>query len=131
MRASPRAEAVQDRYDPCPITPLVEVAFSRWTTPILWLLQHRGPLRFNQLRTELGSVTGKTLTQRLRQLERDGLVSRAVFPASPPRVEYEITDLGRSLRPLFRQMAGWSDRNMLTVRQARQGYDDAGRPRPA
>ncbi|WP_269859415.1 winged helix-turn-helix transcriptional regulator [Streptomyces sp. RPT161] len=121
----------QQPYDPCPVSPLVDVVFSRWTTPILWLLQHQGPMRFNELRERLGTITAKTLTERLRQLERDGLLIRTHHPQVPPRVDYEITDLGLSLSPIFRLMVEWSDDNMPLVRRAQRRYDDSGRPRPS
>ena len=69
------------------------------------------------------------LTQRLRQLERDGLVVRTYHPEVPPRVEYEISDLGRSLAPLFATLAQWSDAHLATVEDARRAYDAADRPR--
>lgn len=119
------------RYDPCPVSPVIEVVFSRWTTPILWLLQNRGPLRFNAIRDALETVTAKTLTQRLRQLERDGLITRTYYPEVPPRVEYEITELGLSLSPAFRLLVGWSTDHMPSVHEARTRYDQAGRPMPA
>ena len=118
-------------YDPCPVSPVIDVVFSRWTTPILWLLQQQGPMRFNELREHLGTVTAKTLTQRLRQLERDGLLTRTHYPQVPPRVDYEITDLGLSLSPIFRLMVRWSNDNMPHVRTAQQRYDDSGRPQPS
>src|SRR6201999_332244 len=77
----------------CPISPVVDLVFSRWTTPILWALNESGLLRFVELERRLGGITAKVLTQRLRQLERDGLVRRHYHPEVPPRVEYEITDL--------------------------------------
>jgi DNA-binding HxlR family transcriptional regulator len=117
--------------DPCPITPVVEVVFARWVTPVLWALQHFGPLRFTELRDHVGQVTPKVLTQRLRQLERDGLVTRTYYPEVPPRVEYEITDLGLSLSPAFQVLVGWAEANMDLVRVARDRYDQSGRPSPA
>ena len=66
---------------------------------MLWQLHVHGRQRFNDLRDLVGGVTAKVLTQRLRQLERDGLVSRTTYPQIPPRVEYEITELGASLAP--------------------------------
>lgn len=117
--------------DACPISPLIDVVFSRWTTPILWVLQHHGPQRFTDVRRHLGTVTAKVLTQRLRQLERDGLVQRSYVAAVPPRAEYAITDLGLSLSPTFRMLATWAGAHMPAVEEARAGYDAAGRPRPA
>ena len=69
---------------PCPISPVVELVFSRWTTPILWTLHEHGTQRFVELERTLG-VTPKVLTQRLRQMERDGLVVRTYHPEIPPR----------------------------------------------
>jgi DNA-binding HxlR family transcriptional regulator len=129
MTATPPADGF--RYDPCPVSPVIDVVFSRWTTPILWLLQSRGRSRFNAIRDTLGTITAKTLTQRLRQLERDGLITRTHYPEVPPRVEYEITELGLSLSPAFRLLIGWSSDNMPSVHQARERYDQSGRPMPA
>lgn len=115
----------------CPINPVIEIVFSRWTTPILWTLQKQGPQRFNEIRRHLGTVTPKVLTQRLRQLERDGLVQREYFAEVPPRAEYAITELGLSLTPAFRVLASWTGSNIHLVEEARQQYDLSGRPRVA
>lgn len=114
----------------CPISSVVDIVFSRWTTPILWQLNAHGRQRFNDLRDLVDGITAKVLTQRLRQLERDGLVSRTMHPEIPPRVEYEITDLGRSLAPVFHALVNWSENHLADVTQARSGYDSSGRPLP-
>jgi DNA-binding HxlR family transcriptional regulator len=114
----------------CPIAPVVDLVFSRWTTPILWQLNAHGRQRFNDLRDLVDGITAKVLTQRLRQLERDGLVSRTMHPEIPPRVEYEITELGRSLAPVFAALVSWSDGHLADVTRARENYDDSDRPRP-
>ena len=106
----------------CPIAPVVDIVFSRWTTPILWALNEYGRHRFVELERRITTITPKVLTQRLRQLERDGLVVRTYHPEVPPRVEYEISELGRSLAPLFAALARWSV-NLDRVEQARQDYD--------
>lgn len=106
----------------CPIAPVVDIVFSRWTTPILWTLNEYGRQRFVELARRIGSITPKVLTQRLRQLERDGLIVRTYHAEVPPRVEYEISDLGRSLGPLFASLAEWSV-NLPKVEQARDHYD--------
>ncbi|MFC6085653.1 winged helix-turn-helix transcriptional regulator [Sphaerisporangium aureirubrum] len=107
----------------CPIAPVVDIVFSRWTTPILWTLHEHGRQRFVELERRIGTITPKVLTQRLRQLERDGLVLRTYHPEVPPRVEYEISDLGRSLAPLFASLAMWSAAHLDEVDQARERYD--------
>jgi DNA-binding HxlR family transcriptional regulator len=106
----------------CPIAPVVDIVFSRWTTPILWTLHEYGRQRFVELERRIATITPKVLTQRLRQLERDGLVVRTYHPEVPPRVEYEISELGRSLAPLFAALSEWSV-NLGRVEQARQSYD--------
>ncbi|WP_042410610.1 winged helix-turn-helix transcriptional regulator, partial [Streptacidiphilus carbonis] len=78
---------------------------------------------FVELQRHIGSITPKVLTQRLRQLERDGLVTRTYHPEVPPRVEYEITELGRSLAPLFATLAEWSTNHLDSVETARLAYD--------
>ncbi|WP_245646693.1 winged helix-turn-helix transcriptional regulator [Microtetraspora niveoalba] len=71
------------------------------------------------------TITPKVLTQRLRQLERDGLIVRTYHPEVPPRVEYEISELGRSLASLFAHLAEWAAANLDQVDRARRDYDDA------
>ncbi|WP_328439577.1 helix-turn-helix transcriptional regulator [Streptomyces sp. NBC_00444] len=107
----------------CPISPVVDIVFSRWTTPILWALHTYGRQRFVELERRIAKITPKVLTQRLRQLERDGLVVRTYHPEVPPRVEYEISALGRSLAPLFAHLAEWASDNLERVEESRQAYD--------
>ncbi|MEU9123625.1 helix-turn-helix domain-containing protein [Streptomyces sp. NPDC048506] len=109
----------------CPINPVVELVFSRWTTPILWTLEHHGRSRFNELQRLLPTITPKVLTQRLRQLERDGLITRTYHAEIPPRVEYAISELGRTLVPVFDAIANWSDAHLPQVTTARRAYDTA------
>ena len=109
----------------CPIAPVLDIVFSRWTTPILWTLNAFGTQRFVELHRNIGTITPKVLTQRLRQLERDGLVIRTYYPEVPPRVEYEISDLGRTLAPLFASLFDWSTGHLPLVEQARQAFDEA------
>jgi DNA-binding HxlR family transcriptional regulator len=116
----------QDIVDPelaCPVAPVVDIVFSRWTTPILWTLHEYGRQRFVELQRRIATITPKVLTQRLRQLERDGLVVRTYHPEVPPRVEYEISELGRSLAPLFASLSEWSAENLEKVERARRAYD--------
>ena len=124
-----------DPADPgqaCPIAPVVDIVFSRWTTPTLWTLHAYGRLRFVELQRRIGTISPKVLTQRLRQMERDGLVRRTYHPEVPPRVEYEITDLGRSLAPLFASLSHWATDHLGEVERARREYDgdDAALSRP-
>ncbi len=117
--------AVADPELACPIGPVVDIVFSRWTTPILWSLHTYGRQRFVELERRITRITPKVLTQRLRQLERDGLVVRTYHPEVPPRVEYEISDLGRSLAPLFAHLTEWATDHLDSVERARAAYDSA------
>ena len=112
-----------DPEQACPIAPVVDIVFSRWTTPILWTLNTHGRQRFVELERRITAITPKVLTQRLRQLERDGMIVRTYHPEVPPRVEYEISELGRSLAPLFANLADWATTNLAKVDLARQEYD--------
>jgi DNA-binding HxlR family transcriptional regulator len=126
-----RAIVVRDTADPelaCPIAPVVDIVFSRWTTPILWALHQFGRQRFVELERRITTITPKVLTQRLRQLERDGLITRTYYAEVPPRVEYEISDLGLSLAPLFAALADWATDSLDKVEQARAAYDTRTRP---
>ncbi|GAA4335174.1 helix-turn-helix domain-containing protein [Streptomyces venetus] len=116
------AAAETDPELACPTSAVVDIVFSRWTTPILWTLNRHGRQRFVELERRIGTITPKVLTQRLRQLERDGMVVRTYHPEVPPRVEYEISELGRSLAPLFAHLAEWAAGNLDKVEQARHDY---------
>ncbi|CUU59078.1 DNA-binding transcriptional regulator, HxlR family [Parafrankia irregularis] len=117
------ADSTTDPESACAISPVVEIVFSRWTTPILWTLHQHGRQRFVELERRITSITPKVLTQRLRQLERDGMVIRTYHPEVPPRVEYEISDLGLSLAPLFAHLAEWANANLDGVEISRRDYD--------
>ncbi|MBL7498663.1 helix-turn-helix transcriptional regulator [Frankia sp. CNm7] len=116
---------VSQSLDSCPINPVVDLVFSRWTTPILWVLRLHGRQRFNEIERRLPTISPKVLTQRLRQLERDGLVARTYYAEIPPRVEYEMTQLALSLVPVFETLVDWSEAHLHEVEQARHAYDEA------
>nr|ACX83634.1 putative transcriptional regulator [uncultured soil bacterium V167] len=101
---------------------MIDLVFGRWTTPVLWVLNHHGKLRFTEVQKLLPDCTPKVLTQRLRQLEADGLVTRTYYAEMPPRVEYESTELARTLIPVFNALADWSDQHLAEVLAARAAY---------
>ena len=90
-----------------PIDATVRLIGSKWKCSILCHLMDGGELRTGELRRLLAGVSQKVLTEQLRELERDGLVSRTVHPEVPPRVEYRLTELGGSLRPIIDAMCEW------------------------
>src|ERR671936_973242 len=90
----------------CPAELTLDVIEGRWKVLILWQL-FQGPRRFSELFRALDGVTQKMLTQQLRELEKDGIVHRQVYPQIPPKVEYSLTPLGGSLRPVVDAMCEW------------------------
>ena len=92
--------------DRCPVEATLELIGGKYKALILWHLSD-GKLRFNQLRSEIKGVTAKMLTQQLRELESSQLIHREVFPIIPPKVEYSLTELGRSLLPILVAMRDW------------------------
>lgn len=108
----------------CPSRTVVGVLANKWSLYVLGVLgQNDRPLRFTELRRHIEGVTQKSLTQALRNLERDGLVSRTAYPTIPPRVEYALTDLGREAGALTTAVADWSKTNATRVHTARAAYD--------
>jgi DNA-binding HxlR family transcriptional regulator len=81
----------------------------RWKMPILAHLSGNETMRFSDLQRAIPEASQKMLTQHLRELERDGIVARTIYPEVPPRVEYRLTDLGRGLTPVFLALADWAD----------------------
>ena len=88
----------------------LKVLGGKWKPPILFLLSH-ATMRFSELRRNIVGITQKMLTQELREMETDGLVLRKVYPVVPPKVEYSLTDYGKSLQPLLKQMSEWGEKH--------------------
>lgn len=94
----------------------------KWTVLVVEFLGG-GPLRFNELRKMIGNISQKMLTTTLRGLERDGFVTRTVYPTIPPRVDYELTDLGRDLLVPVRALGEWARQNAGRINAARAKFD--------
>ena len=107
----------------CPSRRLLDRIGDRWTVLVVGALDKR-TMRFTEIATEVGGISQKMLTQTLRSLERDGFVTRTAYPVVPPHVEYELTELGRSLQNPLRMLERWAIENMDTV-VSRQGDYDA------
>jgi DNA-binding HxlR family transcriptional regulator len=113
----------------CPSRLLFDQIADKWSVMVLTVLDP-GPMRFNAIKRQLEGVTQKALTQCLRRLERNGLVSRRVIPVSPVAVEYEITPLGRSLQHPFKALYAWTLEHLEEVDEARRIFDSRGLPSP-
>jgi DNA-binding HxlR family transcriptional regulator len=119
------AELQGDVFDPdCPTRVILDRIGDKWTVLAVLLLRD-GPLRFTELRDGIGRVAPKVLTQTLRRLERDGLITREVFAEVPPRVVYTLTPMGRSLIKPITAVSDWAEAHMAAITEAQQYYDAA------
>lgn len=118
----------QPETERCPVEFTIETIGGKYKPLLLWHLQ-QGKLRFSELRRQLPRATAKMLTQHLRELERDGLVRREVFPVVPPRVEYSLTATGKSVMPVLQAMCDWGLKHRNQPRARVQ--DSARSKRPA
>jgi DNA-binding HxlR family transcriptional regulator len=94
----------------------------KWTMLILEVLEERGRVRFTAVGELVGGISQKMLTKTLRQLEADGLVTRTVYPTIPPKVEYELTETGRSLSAAFCGVWIWAQQNRDSIERSRKAY---------
>ena len=107
----------------CPVRQVLDRIGDKWSTLVIILLGEKDILRFNQLSHTIGDISQKMLTVTLRSLETDGLVSRTIYPEIPPRVEYQLTPLGKSLLPLIKEMVKWADQNFETILKSRKKHE--------
>jgi DNA-binding HxlR family transcriptional regulator len=99
----------------CPIRQVLDRFGDKWSILILIILDKNGSSRFTELSRCIGDISQKMLTVTLRTLVTDGLISRRSWPEIPPRVEYELTELGRSLMPQISGLSAWADKNMPAI----------------
>ena len=93
-------------YNDCPINTTIRIIGGKWKIPVLYVLREK-TLRFSEIQKSLPQVTQKMLTQQLRELEKDGLVSRKVYAQVPPKVEYTITPMAKKLEPIIDALCQW------------------------
>ena len=131
MATTATADGPTGRFDAfavsCPSRRLLDTIGNKWASLTIVALGLEGPLRFSQLSTRIEGVSQKMLTQTLRNLERDGLLTRTVTPSVPVRVDYELTPLGHSLLEPMRHLKEWAETHMPEVDKAREEYDRAKR----
>ena len=115
---------IQDPVFPeCPIRNVLARIANKWTMAVIYtLVGSDTPMRFKDIERQNPDCSQKMLTQTLRGLEADGLVSRTVYPEMPPRVEYALTERGRSFLPLMRQLIDWAYHNLHDIVSDRQQY---------
>ena len=108
---------------PCPIRDVLDRIGDQWSLLVLEEL-HGGTKRFSELMRAIGDISKQMLSRTLRRLEQDGFVSRAVYPEVPPRVEYTLTDLGRSFLEPMQALVRWADSNHGAIVRARRLYGE-------
>ena len=116
MVTDPKVEAL--------VREIIERVADKWTMLVLEVLEEHGVARFTRLGELVGGISQKMLTKTVRQMERDGLVTRTVHPVIPPRVEYELTELGRSLGEAFCGVWIWVEEHSDEIELARETFKD-------
>jgi len=111
-----------DAREDCEVRQILDRIADKWSLLVIALLDDR-TLRFSELRREIDGVSQRMLTLTLRQLERDGIVRRTVYPVVPPRVDYDLTPLGRSLHDTIQALVTWTEAHQTEIAAAREAYD--------
>jgi DNA-binding HxlR family transcriptional regulator len=123
VREMPRAPNALVPMDLCPARDLLDRIGSRWALMVIVYLGHHGVLRFNDLKRRIQHISQRMLTVTLRDLERDGLVTRTVKPVVPPHVEYQLTAMGGTLLHAVSALVKWANEHQDAVRRSRDDYD--------
>ncbi|WP_053972604.1 helix-turn-helix domain-containing protein [Mangrovimonas sp. ST2L15] len=108
----------------CPVRNILDRIGDKWSLLILMVLEQQEVLRFNEIHQAIGDISQKMLSVSLKNLEADGLVNRKVYPQIPPKVEYRLTDLGKSLIPYVDALSDWSKQHLATILKNREAYQE-------
>ncbi|WP_018609148.1 winged helix-turn-helix transcriptional regulator [Uliginosibacterium gangwonense] len=130
--ANPLPKDAASELDPsrCPVRDVLDHIGNKWTALILLTLQAQAQ-RFSELHRAIPDISKRMLTQSLRELERDGLIERRVYPTKPPSVEYRLSSLGESIMVPLLGLVEWAERHHADIRQARVYFDGARDSEPA
>ena len=108
----------------CPVRNVIARFGNKWALLTVLIIGEQGVIRFNELSRLIPDVSSRVLSSTLRTLEADGFIDRKVYAVVPPKVEYSLTTLGKSLLPLIQQFTEWAQTNMKTVMAHRKAYED-------
>jgi DNA-binding HxlR family transcriptional regulator len=130
LKSLSRCDVTDDGSDPfqwdtredCEVRQILDRVADKWSLLVIALLERR-TLRFTELRHKIDGISQRMLTVTLRQLERDGLVRRTVYPVVPPKVEYALTDLGCTLHDTIKSLVTWTEEHQEEIAAARAAYD--------
>src|SRR5437667_8486527 len=100
----------------CPVDAGLALITGKWKPRILWKLYRYQTMRFSQFKRLMPDITDKMLSQQLRELEADGLITRTIYPVVPPKVEYTFTDFGKTLEPVIAAIASWGETHEAEIR---------------
>ena len=120
-----KKENYETLFDPeqCPVRTILDRFSDKWSLLVLFILHRKGVQRFNEIFHLMGDISQKVLASTLRTLEANGLVSRKVYAEVPPRVEYQLTELGQSLMPYVLQLRQWAIDNAPAILRKRKRYE--------
>ncbi|GAA3772220.1 helix-turn-helix domain-containing protein [Flavobacterium ginsengiterrae] len=107
-----KIEKKYDNANECPITTFMDKIGGKWKPVIVWLLLKNGTMRFNELDKGIAGITQKMLSQQLKSLEDENILKRVTYPVVPPKVEYSLTEKGKSLSEVLEQIMQWSINNL-------------------
>jgi DNA-binding HxlR family transcriptional regulator len=116
-------EKIFTRTEDCPIRNILSRLGDKWSLLVLVSLSANGTMRFSDIYKSIGDISQRMLTVTLRSLEKDGLVSRKIYPEIPPRVEYSLTESGERLMPHLNSLVDWALNNMQDIVASRRAYD--------
>ncbi len=109
----------------CPVRNVIARFGNKWALLTVLIIGEQGVVRFNELSRMIPDVSSRVLSSTLRTLEADGFISRKIYAVVPPKVEYRLTEVGKSLLPLIRQLTEWAQTNMKKVMNHRKEYEDS------
>lgn len=123
MRKITSSNSLNERQinDHCGVAFVISMIGGRWKPTILWQLMG-GKLRYSELKSAINNISERVLAAQLRELEKDKIIERTVYPGVPPKVEYEMTTIGKSLQPLLRNLADWGE-----IYRAKQGITETSK----
>lgn len=119
-------ESILEKYsnsESCPVRNVLDRIGDKWSMLVVLLLSEEEVLRFNEIHKYIESISQKMLSVTLKGLEADGLVSRTIYPQVPPRVEYKLTERGRSLLPYITNLVDWANANIADIKKSRLEYE--------
>lgn len=120
-----KKEQLNSIIEICPVRNVVARFGNKWALLVILVLSENEPVRYNQLGKMIPDISSRILSSTLRTLEADGLVTRVFYQEVPPRVEYSLTDTGRSLVPIIHTLTDWATKNMKTIIESRKKHESS------